>query len=225
MSGSDSDSNSGDSSQSDNSSQGSGDSSQGSGDSSQNSNDSSQGSADSSRNSGNSTQNSLNNTENSSQPGGSSDPQASSRYSSDGTTRESGQGSAIVAGAALLLSTAAGVGLAIYATVRANRRATAEETATTAMTYLKANAHQLRQDLALGAGPTLDDLAQASGISTQNRAGFARALQRHRRELLSLAKEEGLSPERALAFLSRVGELAYAEPALRPDVERFLVAN
>jgi hypothetical protein len=194
---------------------GSGNSSAGSGDSSAGSGNSSQGSNNSSANSNNSSANSNNSSQNS---------DGSSRTSSAESSRDSGRASAVVAGSALLVSTAVGIGFAIYATVRAANKPTVDQ-AKTAMRYLRSNLHQLQQDLALGAGPALDDLAAAAQIRSENRRQFARVLQRHRVELLTLARAEDLTPARALRFLERIGELAAADPTLRQDCDAFFAKH
>jgi len=94
--------------------------------------------------------------------------------------------------------------------------------ARSAALYLGAQAHQLEQDLALGAGPVLDDLGAAAGLPPEQRGRFGRLLQRHRSELLDLARRETLTPERALGFLERIGELTWADPLLRAEASRTL---
>lgn len=49
-----------------------------------------------------------------------------------------------------------------------------------ARSWLLANRLQLKQDLALGAGPALDDLAGIARIPELHRAYFGRLLQQHR---------------------------------------------
>lgn len=160
---------------------------------------------------------------NSSGPGGSSDVNASSgrssAQSSQGSSQQSGQSSGVVSGVGLLLTTTAGTGFAIYGTVMALKPKPA--TPETALRYLRANEDQLRQDLALGSGPTLDDLASAAEIRLENADKFRALLQSHRRELLDLAEPSLLNAERAVRFLSRIGELAYADDTLRLDAEAF----
>ncbi len=196
---------------------GSGNSSQGSADSSKSSGDSSKSSADSSK--------SVESSNNSSAPGGSSDLNASSQNSSANSSKATGQNSSgVVAGSALLGSTLVGVGFAIYGTVRL-AKSSGEEHAKTVLLYLRANGEQLRQDLALGAGPTLDDLAAAAEVRPDHRPRFLKLLQRHRRELLALADLDRLTAEGALSFLSRIGELALADPILEEDCRDWLARH
>lgn len=94
-----------------------------------------------------------------------------------------------------------------------------------AQAYLRARTHQLREDLALGAGPSIEDLAAMARIRRENLRVFGRVLREHRSELLTLADSSTLTPERALSWLERVGQLASTEPALREDRRAFLAAH
>ncbi|MBE4750149.1 hypothetical protein G4177_18450 [Corallococcus sp. ZKHCc1 1396] len=99
----------------------------------------------------------------------------------------------------------------------------AKEVGRAAQVYLRARTHQLREDLALGAGPTVEDLAQAARIRRENLDVFGRLLRSHRQELLALAEAKSLTPDRARAWLERVGELARTEPRLEEDRQAFLL--
>ena len=85
--------------------------------------------------------------------------------------------------------------------------------------WLVANELQLKQDLALGAGPSIDDLAGIAGIEPERRAHFGRVLQRHRQELLA---PHELTPQQAAAVMARVGALVMGDPLLRIDGEAVL---
>ena len=91
-----------------------------------------------------------------------------------------------------------------------------------ARAWLLANELQLKQDLALGAGPTLDDLAGLAGIAPAHRAHFGRVLQQHRDELLA---PHELTPQAAARVMSRVGALVMADPLLRVDGQAALAAR
>ncbi|MFL5318285.1 MAG: DUF3015 family protein [Myxococcaceae bacterium] len=186
------------------------------------SNDSGNSSGQSGQSSGDSAK-SSNGTANSSNNGGSSDSNASSKTSSQNTSRDSGNSSAVVSGVGLLVTTVAGIGVAIYATVRVVQQQAAQ--GKTAMRYLRSNGDQLKQDLAIGEGPALDDLAAAAEVRTEHSARFNSLLRAHRRELLELADPEKLTAERALTFLSRIGELAAADEVLREDVNSWLARH
>ncbi|WNG55023.1 hypothetical protein F0U59_09730 [Archangium gephyra] len=93
-----------------------------------------------------------------------------------------------------------------------------------AQAYLRARTHQLREDLALGAGPSIEDLAAMARIRRENLRIFGRVLREHRRELLALAESSALTPEHALEWLARVGQLARTEQRLEEDRLAFLAA-
>jgi hypothetical protein len=83
-----------------------------------------------------------------------------------------------------------------------------------ARSWLLANELQLRQDLALGAGPTVMDLAGVAGIRPEHRAHFGRVLQKHR-ALFKVTAE--VTPEEAAKVFSQVGDLVMTDVVLRPD--------
>jgi hypothetical protein len=91
-----------------------------------------------------------------------------------------------------------------------------------AQTYLRGRVHQLREDLALGAGPSIEDLASLAHIRREHLGIFGRLLRAHRQELLALADTRALTPERALAWLRRVGEIARTDARLEEDRRAFL---
>jgi hypothetical protein len=85
--------------------------------------------------------------------------------------------------------------------------------------WLLANEVQLKQDLALGAGPALDDLAGLARIAPERRAHFGKMMQKNR--VLFLLPRDA-TPEQAARMMSRVGELVLADPILRIDGEAVL---
>ena len=91
-----------------------------------------------------------------------------------------------------------------------------------ARSWLMANELQLKQDLAIGAGPTIEDLAGIAGITPSRRAHFGRVLQRNRERLLT---QHEVTPQQAARVMSRVGDLVMADPLLRIDGEAALVAR
>ncbi|MDP1825120.1 MAG: DUF3015 family protein [Archangium sp.] len=91
-----------------------------------------------------------------------------------------------------------------------------------ARAWLLANALQLKQDLALGAGPTLEDLAGIAGIPPAHRSRFGRLLQEHRAELLS---GHDVTEQEAARVMARVGDLVMADPLLRADGGAALAAT
>ncbi|WP_306799639.1 hypothetical protein [Corallococcus sp. AS-1-6] len=133
-----------------------------------------------------------------------------------------------------LLSTATvaltvmGLGIIIWqvharAERRKGRQHSPKEVGQAAQVYLRARTHQLREDLALGAGPTVEDLAQAARIRRENLDVFGKLLRTHRKELLMMADAKTLTPERARAWLERVGQLARTEPRLEEDRQAFIL--
>lgn len=90
-----------------------------------------------------------------------------------------------------------------------------------ARSWLVANELQLKQDLALGWGPTLEDLAGLAGIAPAHRGHFGKVLQKHRRELAVSAE---VSPDEAAHVMSRVGDLVMTDPVLRADAVVALAA-
>lgn len=148
------------------------------------------------------------------------------------STRESAESSAASTRATTgpLLSTVAvgatlaGIGAIIWALQPAVAPAAANPAA--AQAFLRSHQRQLRQDLALGAGPALEDLAHAAGIRPEHLARFGKLLRANRAELLVLMAPEALTPERAVQALRRIGELAKGDPALASAAEaRVRLAN
>jgi hypothetical protein len=86
--------------------------------------------------------------------------------------------------------------------------------------YLGRNTIALQEDLVLGAGPTVSDLAAYLRIANEDYDWFGPILRRHRHDLLDLADEEQLTPERALAFFDTVQTLIIAHtcPSYAADV-------
>lgn len=221
-----------DGSGSDGSSDGSGDSSNGSGDSSKGSGDSSKSEAGSSEDSNHS-----------SEEGGSSESRSSKSDTGTSESENGGEGKdsrsetsnsenndGRVVSATTVAATVIGLGVVIWRVVAAaERRRQAppppEEVGRAAQVYLRSRTHQLREDLALGAGPTVEDLASAASIRRENLGTFGRLLRANRQELLAMADTRTLTPDRALAWLARVGELARTDPRLDEDRRAFLAAH
>ena len=93
-----------------------------------------------------------------------------------------------------------------------------------AQAFLRANRFQLQEDLALGAGRSIDDLAALARIRAANVPRFAQLLRSHRSELLALADARALTPGRAALALRRIGELAAGDPVLAEDGRLALIA-
>jgi hypothetical protein len=86
--------------------------------------------------------------------------------------------------------------------------------------YLRQNAVQLAQDLAVGKGPTVTELASAFQLSREDAVRFAELLRRDRKALLELADVERLDPERALAFGKRLNDLLSTDIRLDAHLDR-----
>ncbi|WAM25936.1 hypothetical protein [Myxococcus sp. NMCA1] len=132
-----------------------------------------------------------------------------------------------VASSVTVAALVVGLGIIIwqaYAAAERRRGVSPKEAGRAAQVYLRARTHQLREDLALGAGPTVEDLAAAARIRREHLGLFGRVLRANRKELLEMAEASTLTPDRALAWLERVGELARAEPQLEEDRRAFLAA-
>lgn len=136
------------------------------------------------------------------------------------------EGSAAL-GSSLLSSTIGvpitGLGVAIYGIVTTVRGGGGG--GDVAEAYLRQNANQLAQDLAVGDGRTLLDLASAAEIRAEDYATFASQLRAHRAELLSLADASQLTRERAVAFMARVGELVKSHETLAANYQSYLVRH
>ena len=207
------------------SSNSSGDSSNSSGESSQGSGDSSQNSGESSQNSGQWSSEATKNTEGTTNNSADA-TRGSSENSKSSQSRSSEATSGPVLSSTLVGTTVGGLGLAIWKILVSIPAAPAPAAVgQAAQVYLRANTHQLREDLALGAGPTIEDLAAMAGIRRANLGAFGRLLRAHRGELLSLADSATLTPERALVWLERVGQLARTEPRLEEDRRAFLAIH
>jgi hypothetical protein len=84
--------------------------------------------------------------------------------------------------------------------------------------YLRDTGPQLALDLTSGSGPAVHTIEEALELQAAHRPAFERALRAHRAELLSLADPAQLTPERSVAFLQRVVELAQSNRDLAADV-------
>jgi hypothetical protein len=87
--------------------------------------------------------------------------------------------------------------------------------------FLRANERQLRIDLAVGAGPAIEDLAAMAEIQPRNLERFGRLLREHRGELLTWTDARALTPGVAVQVLRRIGEIASSDGALAEDGRAF----
>jgi hypothetical protein len=98
--------------------------------------------------------------------------------------------------------------------------AAAADDAEVARLYLRHNAVQLAQDLAIGDGPLVQELAVALKLRPQVRPDFVELLRSHRHALADLADPDRLDRVRALAFVTRLKQLLAAHPVLQQDLAR-----
>ncbi len=137
------------------------------------------------------------------------------------TTSHSTGSAQVVAGSALLLASVDGIGRVVYSSRLGGtgEPPTAEGSVAQARVWLEANRLQLAEDLALGTGPAIQDLATVANIAPEHRPAFARALQRHRADVLP-----GAAPTVADAarIMSAVGTMVLDDPALSADGEAFV---
>jgi len=91
--------------------------------------------------------------------------------------------------------------------------------------YIRQNAVALQQDMTIGAGESIDDLAAAFQVSEENIAAFAAALHAKRGELLPLTDVGALDEARANAFFEIIANTMNQTPALHQDFERIAKAS
>lgn len=92
-----------------------------------------------------------------------------------------------------------------------------EETGKAASAWLRLHRGQLREDLALAQGRTVDALASLAMIPVEHRARFGALLRQHRAQLLALSETDGLTPDRAILFLEKIGEIVMTDEVLSAD--------
>lgn len=159
---------------------------------------------------------------------GNSSGDSKSSADSSGSSRSSPGSQSAVLSVTLGGATSVGLGYAIWA-LASKAPALAvpppEAVGQAAQAYLRGRTHQLREDLSLGAGPSIEDLAALARIRRDNLRLFGWVLRAHRVELLALTDDATLTPERALLWLARVGELAATQPPLREDRLAFMKAQ
>src|SRR6218665_1771314 len=146
---------------------------------------------------------------------GSSEPtNVSGRLQSSGSSKGARSESAPISSVTTVGATVGGLGVVIWRAFSVAAHAVPPPAAVgqAAQAYLRSRTHQLREDLALGAGPSIEDLAAMARIRRENLRLFGQVLREHRAGLLSLAQPSLLTPERALEWLRRGGQLAGAGP-------------
>src|SRR5690554_2969604 len=129
------------------------------------------------------------------------------------------------AGALLLTTTtgptttvAAGVAITVVLMMGGDNSASNEA-------YIRQNAVALQQDVTIGAGDSIDDLAAAFQVSEENIPAFAAALHAKRGELLPLTNVGELDAKRADAFFAIIANTMNQTPALHQDFQRIAKAS
>src|SRR5690554_3973051 len=129
------------------------------------------------------------------------------------------------AGALLLTTTtgptttvAAGVAITVVLMMGGDNSASNEA-------YIRQNAVALQQDVTIGAGDLIDDLAAAFQVSEENIPAFAAALHAKRGELLPLTNVGELDAKRADAFFAIIANTMNQTPALHQDFQRIAKAS
>ncbi len=84
--------------------------------------------------------------------------------------------------------------------------------------YIRQNALALQQDLTLGGGQAVDDLAAAFRIDERNLERFGRMLRHRRDELLPLTDIERLDERRADRFFGLIANGMQQDPRLRREL-------
>lgn len=91
--------------------------------------------------------------------------------------------------------------------------------------YLNANRTSVRQDLTMGAGPSLTDLAQAFGVDAKGHKAFGAALRRARRDLLPILSTPRVTLTGADRFVQIVHRLMLQDPSLAPSARRLSASS
>jgi hypothetical protein len=159
----------------------------------------------------------------------SSDQSSGTTAQSDQSTDQSSQNSSQTQPASTAAPVYSTVGVtttagAVAAIIWARSAKPTPRAAEAAQAFLLTNRFQLQEDLALGAGRSIDDLAALARIRAEHLGRFAKLLRAHRAELLELADARALTPDRAVRALRRIGELAVEDPALANDAQLALAA-
>lgn len=84
--------------------------------------------------------------------------------------------------------------------------------------YVRQNAAQLNNDLALASGPIINDMAASLKIAPANKAQFRKVIRENRSELMDLASVETLTPERAGEFFRVLATKIESDPVLAADL-------
>lgn len=109
----------------------------------------------------------------------------------------------------------------IITTMRQNQPPPPQRVTRAFQMYLERNANGLTQDVTSGRGPVIADLATVLEIPASHLARFGQVLRADRKELLTLADPAQLTPDRAMTFMRKVGDLVKTDGVLSADFRAF----
>jgi hypothetical protein len=77
--------------------------------------------------------------------------------------------------------------------------------------YVAHHSVQLEQDIALGGGQAIDDLAAMIQLPAEHKASFGKALRQHKQGLTQALRQDGSDEQRAASFASQLNALFAAD--------------
>lgn len=89
--------------------------------------------------------------------------------------------------------------------------------------YIRQNALALQQDMTIGAGHSIEDLAAVFRISKKNLPAFASAVHSHRDQLFALTHVEKLDEQRADKFFQIIATAMRQDPNLRNEWQEITI--
>lgn len=90
--------------------------------------------------------------------------------------------------------------------------------------YVRHNQVALQQDITVGAGQTVEDLAALCGVSGDEVKPFGRALRAHRAAILAQINGQDLEREQIVAFVKELARAMNTDDALRAHLSPAVIA-
>lgn len=90
--------------------------------------------------------------------------------------------------------------------------------------YVKNNQAALSQDIMLGGGSSIEDLAKLCGVPSQDLKPFAKALRTHRAQILGQINSEDLERAQVLGFVKEVARAMAADEQLRAHLSPHVIS-
>lgn len=90
--------------------------------------------------------------------------------------------------------------------------------------YVRHNQVALQQDITVGAGQTINDLAALCGVSGDEVKPFGRALRAHRAAILKQINGQALEREQIVAFIKEIARAMNSDEALRAHLSPAVIA-